>query len=407
MKKLFFALAIFLSLTSLSFAAVEVGDKPQLSFHAVDGTPISLANLRGKIVVVDFWATWCEPCMAEADHMVSLNEQYQSKGVRLLGISLDSNRSTMIKTAKEKGFTWPQYFDGKVWKNDIGVEWGVGSIPSTFIIGPDGEVLWKGPLAEIDKVLEKTLKDHPPRLLDPKALAEATAALDKTESAIKSGDFAAASKLFAKIPSGTKSESTLVERFESIEKQINDYTTKLMDSAEKQVDLKEYASAIAKLRAVSRLVDLPIAAEASKRLNTILTIPEAKAQFDAADRAEKERERVARSNDALTAAQKLQAAKKDDQAYAQFKNILSSFASTPAAASAAEEIAKYEKDPAFVKHVTGAAVDSKAKSILSVADSYKASGNTDLAWQKYQSVIDQFPGTAYAETAKKELKDLN
>ena len=99
--------------------------------------------------------------------------------------------------------------------------------------------------------------------------------------------------------------------------------------------------------------------------------------------------------------------KKDEQAYAQFKLIAGNYANTPAGATAAEEAAKYEKDPAFVKRVSGAAIDAKAKAILSVANSYKESGKTDLAKQKYQSVIDQFPNTPYAETAKKELRELN
>ena len=161
------------------------------------------------------------------------------------------------------------------------------------------------------------------------------------------------------------------------------------------------------MRDVSRLVGLPVAAEASKRLSAVLAMPEAKAQIEAADKAEKDKERATRAADALTNAQKLQAAKKDDQAYIQFKSIVSTYANTPAAATAAEAVAKYEKDPSFVKRVTGAATDAKAKSILSMANSYKESGKTDLAKQKYQSVVDQFPNTPYAETAKKELKDLN
>ena len=407
MNKFLFALVVLQSIAPACFAVVNVGDKPVLSFHAVDGTPISLEKLRGRIVVVDFWATWCGPCMAEADHMVSLKDQYESKGVQIIGISLDQNKNQMIKTAKEKGFTWPQYFDGKVWKNDIGAEWGVGSIPATFIIGPEGNVLWKGHPAGIDKPLEKILKEHPPQLLDPKALADATATLDKTETFIKGGDYSSAVKSFAKLSAEAKEDSSLKSRVETVESQFQDYAGKALSDAESLIDQKEFAKAISKLRDVSRLTGLPASATASKRLSAVLAMPQAKAQLEAADRAEKDKERAARAADALAAAQKLQAAKKDDQAYTAFKSIVSNYANTPAASTAAEEVATYEKDPAFVKRVTGASTDAKAKAALSVANSYKESGQTDLAKQKYKAIIDQFPNTSYAETAKKELKDLN
>jgi hypothetical protein len=327
--------------------------------------------------------------------------------VQIIGISLDQSKAQMMKVAQEKGFTWPQYFDGKVWQNAIGMEWGVRGIPATFIIGPEGDVLWKGHPVNIDQALQKALKEHPPRLLDPKALAEATATLEKTELLIKGGDYSAAIKSFAKLPVEAKEESTLASRVEALEKQIQEYSSKALNDAENLIDQKEFGQAISKLRDISRLSGLPAAAEAKKRLSAVLAMPEAKAQIEAADRAEKEKERVARSADALAAAQKLQAAKKDDQAYIQLKNIVLTFANTPAAATAAEEVARYEKDQAFVKRVMGSAVDSKAKAALSVANSYKESGRTDLAKEKYQSVIDQFPNTPYAETAKKELKNLN
>ncbi len=87
---------------------VVVGDKPTLEFQAADGSQVSLERLKGKIVIVDFWATWCGPCMAEAGHMVELNEKHAAEGVQLIGISLDEDKSAMVATAKEKGFTWPQ-----------------------------------------------------------------------------------------------------------------------------------------------------------------------------------------------------------------------------------------------------------------------------------------------------------
>src|SRR5438046_9292441 len=98
-------------------AAIEVGDKPVLEFQSANAGPISLEKLRGKMVVVDFWATWCGPCMQEADHMVQIKNEYEPKGLQMIGISLDQSRGDMVRVAEEKGFSWPQYFDRQVWKH--------------------------------------------------------------------------------------------------------------------------------------------------------------------------------------------------------------------------------------------------------------------------------------------------
>ena len=99
MKRSIVLLVVLLFVSSLH-AAVNVGDTPTLQFKSVQGDQINLAALRGKIVIVDFWATWCGPCMAEAPHMVQINQKYKDKGLQMIGISLDQNGYDALNGAK-------------------------------------------------------------------------------------------------------------------------------------------------------------------------------------------------------------------------------------------------------------------------------------------------------------------
>jgi hypothetical protein len=101
--------------------------------------------------------------MAEANHMVQINDAYHDKGLQIIGINLDQERSSMDAAIQQTGFDWPQYFDGKGWSNDIVRKWRVDSIPRTFLIGPDGDVLWTGHPAQIDAALKDAFANHPPQ----------------------------------------------------------------------------------------------------------------------------------------------------------------------------------------------------------------------------------------------------
>jgi len=104
------------------------------------GKTIDLAEYKGKVVLLDFWATWCGPCVAELPNVIAAYEKYHGKGFEIVGISLDEDRAALDKFLADKGTTWRQHFDGKGWKNEVAVAYGVQSIPATYLIGPDGKI---------------------------------------------------------------------------------------------------------------------------------------------------------------------------------------------------------------------------------------------------------------------------
>lgn len=114
-----------------------------LKFTAVDGSEVDLKTMRGKVVLLDFWATWCGPCIAELPNIQKVYRQYHDKGFEVVGVSLDSQDDAgKLKTfIKERGVPWPQHFDGLGWKNRFAQEFGVMAIPEQLLFDQQGKLV--------------------------------------------------------------------------------------------------------------------------------------------------------------------------------------------------------------------------------------------------------------------------
>jgi len=127
-------------------ARVRIGEPfPDLSdVNHFTRKPIRLSDFRGKVVLLDFWASWCGPCRRELPNVQRAFRKYHDFGFEIIGISLDSDRGRFERFVKSNDMPWYHIFDGKGWNARLAVRFGVRAIPATFLIGRDGRLVAAG-----------------------------------------------------------------------------------------------------------------------------------------------------------------------------------------------------------------------------------------------------------------------
>ena len=137
---------------------VEGSKFPDFDEKDVTGKPISVANYKGKVVLIDFWATWCGPCVAELPNVLKAYEKHHSKGFEIIGISLDQDQTKLTTFTQQKNMPWQQFFDGKGWANKLAAKYGVNSIPATYLLDGDGKIIAKNLRGEdLEQAVAKAL----------------------------------------------------------------------------------------------------------------------------------------------------------------------------------------------------------------------------------------------------------
>ena len=158
-------------------ALQDINKAPDFTLQTVNDSSYTLSKMKGKVVLINFWATWCGPCRMEIPEFNQLHKNYHEKGLEILGISISDNKKQLKNFTKSFAVDYPLLYGSAKEMNKIMRDYdGVYAVPSSFLIGKDGNIIWKYPGAvlknydpqtysaliyEIEKELKNIANDIP------------------------------------------------------------------------------------------------------------------------------------------------------------------------------------------------------------------------------------------------------
>ncbi|MBL8880838.1 MAG: redoxin family protein [Phycisphaerales bacterium] len=170
----------------------------------VTNKQVDLKALRGKAVLIDFWATWCGPCVAELPNVKDAYKKYKDQGFEIVSISLDNDKGKCKSFVEREHMSWLHICDGKGWGAELAKRFGVNAIPQMYVLGRDGKVVARDVRGEaLGKAIEEALKTkHVAEVVDDDVEKEAEDMLAKADAERAAGRHAAALAMYDEI--GTK-----------------------------------------------------------------------------------------------------------------------------------------------------------------------------------------------------------
>lgn len=138
------ALLVFLVVVAKAQGVLGIPiDQPAPDFiqNDIDGKPVSLESIKGKYILLDFWASWCGPCRMENPNLVVAYKKYHEKGFEIIGISLDEDKDAWEKAINQDNLTWTQLSDLKGYDNEVAKLYNVTALPYNYLINPEGKII--------------------------------------------------------------------------------------------------------------------------------------------------------------------------------------------------------------------------------------------------------------------------